>query len=103
MRIIEPPAGQLRLASPTVVNYTEGLFSTVADMMPSTLLSTGGDELNIPCYEDDAVTQEQLQASGKNLTEALQTFVGTMHGTIRAKGKTPVVKQGIDHQFDRYE
>ncbi|VDC07079.1 unnamed protein product [Peniophora sp. CBMAI 1063] len=91
----EPPAGQLRLASLEVVNFTNGLFSVVTDVMPSTLLSTGGDELNIPCYEDDSVTQEQLRTSGKNLTQALQTFVDTLHSTIRSKGKTPVVKQEV--------
>ncbi|KZV67223.1 glycoside hydrolase family 20 protein [Peniophora sp. CONT] len=91
----EPPAGQLRLASSEVVNYTNGLFSVIADMMPSTLLSTGGDELNIPCYEDDEVTQEQLRASGQNLTQALQGFVSTIHSTLRGKGKTPVVKQEV--------
>src|SRR6267142_2395060 len=38
----EPPAGQLRLASPATVNFTVGLLSAVAELFPSTLLSTGG-------------------------------------------------------------
>ncbi|VDC07078.1 unnamed protein product [Peniophora sp. CBMAI 1063] len=87
----EPPAGQLRLASPDVINYTSGLFSAVADMFPSTLLSTGGDEVNTPCYTDDAETQQALQSSGQDLTQALQGFVDTMHDALREKEKTPVV------------
>ncbi|KZV67215.1 glycoside hydrolase family 20 protein [Peniophora sp. CONT] len=87
----EPPAGQLRLASSAVVNYTSGLFSAVADMFPSTLLSTGGDEVNTPCYDDDAETQQELKASGQDLTGALTTFVNAMHETLRGKDKTPVV------------
>ena len=93
-RPAEPPAGQLRLASPAVVNYTSSLFSAVADLFPSGLLSTGGDEVNTPCYDDDSETQQDLQSSGQDLTQALQEFVVTMHDTLRGKEKTPVVWEG---------
>ena len=61
-------------------------------MFPSTLLSTGGDEVNLPCYETDAATQQQL--GGRPLEDALNTFVGATHDALRAQGKTPVVWEG---------
>lgn len=42
----EPPAGQLRLASPATVNFTADLFTAAAKVLPSKYFSTGGDELN---------------------------------------------------------
>lgn len=42
----EPPAGQLRLASPATVNFTAALFTAAARVVPSKYFSTGGDELN---------------------------------------------------------
>ncbi|KAI0322060.1 N-acetylhexosaminidase [Amylostereum chailletii] len=70
----EPPAGQLRLASQKVTNFTQGLLSAVADMFPSGLMSTGGDEVNMNCYAQDQDTQDELKASGKTLAEALDVF-----------------------------
>ena len=90
----EPPAGQLRLASSTVTHYTADLLAAVAKMFPSTLFSTGGDELNTNCYDDDLETQQDLQSSSKTLEEALDTFTQTTHNAIIAEGKTPVVWEG---------
>ena len=60
-------------------------------MMPGNLLSTGGDEVNAACYADDTETQAALNATGRNISQALDSFVGTMHAALRAQGKTPVV------------
>ena len=59
--------------------------------MPGNLFSTGGDEVNAPCYADDPETQASLNATGKNISQALDSFVTTMHSALRAQGKTPVV------------
>jgi hexosaminidase len=88
----EPPAGQLRLASPGTVNFTVGLLSAVAGMFPSTLFSTGGDEINARCYADDAQTQTDL--AGRTLEQALDAFTQATHGALRDLGKTPVVWEG---------
>ncbi|KAH9983700.1 N-acetylhexosaminidase [Russula compacta] len=85
----EPPAGQLRLASPATINFTVGLLSAVAELFPSTLFSTGGDEINVRCYEDDAQTQRDL--NGRTLDQSLEAFTQATHGAIRKLGKTPVV------------
>ncbi|KAI0642960.1 N-acetylhexosaminidase [Trametes meyenii] len=87
----EPPAGQLRLASATTTNFTANLLAAVARMSPSTLLSTGGDELNIECYAQDPETQADLKATNRTLEQALDVFTRTTHAAIRAEGKTPAV------------
>ena len=91
----EPPAGQLRLASPTVTNFTAALLASVARMFPSGLMSTGGDELNTACYAQDAETQAELNATGRTLEEALNVFTQTTHAAIEAEGKTPAVWEGM--------
>ncbi|KAF8964336.1 N-acetylhexosaminidase [Flammula alnicola] len=95
----EPPAGQLRLASPATANFTASLISSIARTLPSTMFSTGGDELNVNCYTQDAQTQAELQQSGKTLEQALDTFTQTTHGALKAIGKTPVVweEMALDH------
>ena len=92
--ISEPPAGQLRLASEATTNFTTGLLTAVAKLSPSTLFSTGGDELNVKCYPDDEETQASLNATGKTLEQALDTFTQTTHKALIAEGKTPVVWEG---------
>ncbi|KDQ16047.1 glycoside hydrolase family 20 protein [Botryobasidium botryosum FD-172 SS1] len=95
----EPPAGQLRLASPSVISFVQSLFSSLADQFPSRYISTGGDEVNLNCYNKDADTQAQLKKNGQNLEQALSTFVLKIHSTLKGKGKTPVVweEMVIDH------
>lgn len=63
-------------------------------MFPSTLFSTGGDEINANCYTQDAQTQQELSASGKTFEQALDTFTQVTHKAIEGQGKTPVVWEG---------
>jgi len=60
---IEPPAGQLRLASSSTTNFTANMIQAVSSMFPSKLFNTGGDEININCYVEDKSTQEDLGES----------------------------------------
>jgi len=94
----EPPAGQLRLASPATINFTVDLLSAVAEMFPSTLFSTGGDEINTQCYLDDPETQQEL--GGRTLNQALDAFTQATHGAIRSLGKTPVVWEEMVLSFN---
>jgi hexosaminidase len=96
----EPPAGQLRLASPSTVNFTVGMLSSVAGMFPSTLFSTGGDEINAQCYADDAQTQRDL--NGRTLEQALDAFTQATHGALKDLGKTPVVWEGATYPIILY-
>lgn len=90
----EPPAGQLRLASPSTINFTASLLAATAKMFPSSLFSTGGDEVNTNCYEQDEQTQAELNATGSTLDQALSEFVQTMQTTLIKEGKTPAVWEG---------
>ncbi len=60
---VEPPAGQLRLASSKTTQFTANLIKAVSSMFPSKLFSTGGDEINQECYAKDPQTQQDLRAS----------------------------------------
>ncbi|KIM78411.1 glycoside hydrolase family 20 protein [Piloderma croceum F 1598] len=93
----EPPAGQLRLASPSTTKFTASLLSAVARALPSRLFSTGGDELNENCYAKDPQTQADLNSSGRTLEQALDVFTQATHGAIAAEGKTPVVWEGLPY------
>ncbi|CCM03742.1 uncharacterized protein FIBRA_05888 [Fibroporia radiculosa] len=96
----EPPAGQLRLANYTVANYTARLFSAVADMFPSNIISTGGDEVNLVCYQDDYETQYDLNSTGRTLNGALNDFVMGNQAALIEKGKTPAVWEEMILDFN---
>ncbi|TFK70523.1 N-acetylhexosaminidase [Pluteus cervinus] len=87
----EPPAGQLRLASAATTQFIASLISSVAKTLPSTLFSTGGDEINSNCYAKDAQTQSDLSASGRTLEQALNVFTQATHKSLTDLGKSPVV------------
>ncbi|PSS34074.1 hypothetical protein PHLCEN_2v1868 [Hermanssonia centrifuga] len=95
----EPPAGQLRFASPATTNFTAGLLAATAKLFPSSLFSTGGDELNVNCYTQDEETQQILSETGQTLEEALDKFTRATHGALEQLGKTPVVweEMVLDH------
>lgn len=90
----EPPAGQLRLATPATINFSVELVGSVSSKFRSSLFSTGGDEVNTNCYSQDAQTQADLETSGLSLDEALDNFLHATHAVIRRQGKTPIVKEG---------
>jgi hexosaminidase len=91
----EPPAGQLRLASPSTQNFTADLLSAAAKMFPSRMFSTGGDEVNTNCYDQDPETQVALNASGQTLEQALSFFTLKNQAALAVLGKTPIVKEGM--------
>ncbi|KAJ7094803.1 glycoside hydrolase superfamily [Mycena epipterygia] len=86
----EPPAGQLRLASPTAANFTMNLFTAAAQVLPSKYFSTGGVELKMVCYAEDARTQADLQKCNQMLEQALNSFTVATHGALTKLGKIPV-------------
>ncbi|OJA15942.1 hypothetical protein AZE42_02651 [Rhizopogon vesiculosus] len=87
----EPPAGQPRFALPEVMNYTTSLLVDIANILPSSYISTGGDELNTNCYVNDTLTQMQLNSTNAALNDDLNTFTSTTYGAPIAAGKTPVM------------
>jgi hexosaminidase len=59
------------------------------------MFSTGGDEVNLNCYTQDAQTQADLKSSNRTFDQALDDFLHAEHAGIRKLGKTPVVKEGL--------
>jgi len=96
----EPPAGQLRLASPDTIQFTTGLLVNAAELFPGNYFNTGGDEINAKCYADDPETQEALVASGKTFEQALDDFTQAEHKALKGVGKTAVVweEMVLSHQ-----
>lgn len=94
---IEPPAGQLRLASADTTKFTASLLKAAASLFPSKFFSTGGDELNANCYAKDAQTQADLAATGRTLEQALDVFTQATHKALKDIGKTAVVWEGEYH------
>lgn len=82
--------------SPATVNFTVSVLTEVAKLFPSSAFSTGGDELNVPCYDQDAETQQILTSTGQTLNDALNTFVRAAQGSLHNLGKTPIVWEGTD-------
>ncbi|PAV16803.1 glycoside hydrolase family 20 [Pyrrhoderma noxium] len=64
----EPPSGQLRLTSESTKNFTADLISAAALLSKSSMFSTGGDEVNAKCYEDEQ-TQKALNETGITIVE----------------------------------
>ena len=57
-------------------------------------MSSGGDEVNLPCWEEDEETQTNLADRNITVTDALNEFVQTVQRVITAHGKTPFIKSG---------
>ena len=91
---IEPPAGQLRLTQQPVIDFTAKLFTTLLSKVPGQYFSTGGDEINARCYNEDPVVSKDLAAKGQTLAQALDVFTNQTHAAILKMNKTPVVWQG---------
>merc|ERR1712093_359345 len=72
----EPPAGQLRPTSEKAINLVKDVFREVLQDhdYPGQFFSTGGDEVNLQCYDSDPQLQADLAAKGQSLHEALADF-----------------------------
>ncbi|KAH8813649.1 beta-hexosaminidase [Flagelloscypha sp. PMI_526] len=101
----EPPAGQLRLASSATTEFTKNLLSAIAIRLPSTIFSTGGDEMNEHCYEVDGPTQKDLMSKGWILEDALKAFTSAIHNGLKAIGETAVVWEDmlLEHSLSLLE
>jgi hypothetical protein len=99
LMFLEPPAGQIRFASPNVTSFISSLFTDIAQVLPGKYFSTGGDELNTECYANDTETLQILNSTGQTLQQALNVFIETTHGALEKQGKTPVVWEGKTCSF----
>lgn len=86
---VQPPPGQLRVRSKATAQFARDVTRDAARLTPAPLFSTGGDEVNMRCLEE-----EEQGGAGD-----IEQFVLGLHGTLREERKTPVVWQEmvLDH------
>jgi len=98
----EPPAGQLRFPDPKVDTFINEVMSSVLHEVEGlgSYWSTGGDELNVPCYTNDAATNATLKKQGLTLEQSLTKFVLGTHDTVKHYKKTPAVweEMALSHE-----
>ena len=68
-----------------------GILHEIASTVPGSYLATGGDEVNLHCYENDAETQAALRTKNQTLPDALNHWYESTGETVLSTGKTPVV------------
>ena len=90
----EPPAGQLRIASNATLQFSKNLFQSAIDLLSGTMMSSGGDEVNLPCWNEDEPTIEDLAQSNTTIDQALNNFIHEVQGVMHANGKMPFIKSG---------
>lgn len=59
--------------------------------IPGKLFGTGGDEINLACFENDTSVQAVLSAKGQTIIEAIASFVHQTHEVVVGAGRIPVV------------
>lgn len=77
---VEPPAGQLRFMLPEARELIGGVFAAVKRHVKSAYIGTGGDEINIGCYQDDTVAMRGLR--NQSVQQGLRDFVHDLHSSI---------------------
>ncbi|KAI0075466.1 N-acetylhexosaminidase [Panus rudis PR-1116 ss-1] len=91
----EPPAGQLRIASNATISFVETLFQTVIGLLNSTMMSSGGDEVNLPCWMEDEETVADLEKDNGTIAEALNQFIGHIQEVMKKNNKRPFIKSDM--------
>ncbi|TCD63749.1 N-acetyl-glucosamine-6-phosphate deacetylase [Steccherinum ochraceum] len=91
----EPPAGQLRIAVNATVEFSKTLFQSVIDLLTGTMMSSGGDEVNLPCWNEDEETIQALAQSNTTIGQALSSFVQEVQGVMAKNGKMPFIKSDM--------
>ena len=81
----------MRFAVPATQNFTVSVLGSFSSLFSSKLFSTGGDEINLLCYQDDAATQTALSNAKLTFEQALSKFTQATHKVLTDAGKTPVV------------
>ena len=62
--------------------------------MTSPMMSSGGDEVNLPCWEEDEETIQDLQQRNITIAQALDEFIQGVQGVLQQHGKMPFIKSG---------
>lgn len=67
------------------------VYSETMEVLPGKLFGTGGDEINLACFQNDTSVQDVLKAKNETIVDAIGNFVNATHTTVFSAGKTPVI------------
>jgi hexosaminidase len=73
------------------IKLIQTVYKEVMSVLPGKLFGTGGDEINLLCFENDTITQTALEQNGQTILQAIGEFVKATHATVRYAQKTPVI------------
>lgn len=72
-----------------MLSFAQKVTVAAAHLSTSSYFSTGGDEINVACYEQDSFSN-----SSTNLNTSISDFVSGLHKSLRSEtGKIPIVWQ----------
>lgn len=77
------------------VEFSKQLFQSAIDLLDGTMMSSGGDEVNLPCWEEDEETMQALAESNTTIAQALDSFIQEVQGVMKKNGKMPFIKSGM--------
>ncbi|KAJ2849949.1 Glucosamine-6-phosphate isomerase (Glucosamine-6-phosphate deaminase) (GNPDA) (GlcN6P deaminase) [Coemansia brasiliensis] len=84
----EPPSGQLNIAKPETIEFTNKIVDEYAKLFPDEVFHVGGDEVNRNCWTEDADVQAYLAAHPDESVETLlASWYGKVHDHLEATGK----------------
>ncbi|KAJ2388387.1 Glucosamine-6-phosphate isomerase (Glucosamine-6-phosphate deaminase) (GNPDA) (GlcN6P deaminase) [Coemansia sp. RSA 2611] len=85
----EPPSGQLNIAKPESVAFTNKLIDEYAKLFPDEVFHIGGDEVNRQCWEEDPDVKAYLSAHpGETVESLLASWYAQVHAHLDATGKS---------------
>ncbi|KAJ1835078.1 Glucosamine-6-phosphate isomerase (Glucosamine-6-phosphate deaminase) (GNPDA) (GlcN6P deaminase) [Coemansia sp. RSA 2711] len=85
----EPPSGQLNIAKPESVAFTNKLIDEYAKLFPDEVFHIGGDEVNRQCWEEDPDVKAYLSAHpGETVESLLASWYAQVHAHLDSTGKS---------------
>ncbi|RIB09504.1 Glycoside Hydrolase Family 20 protein [Gigaspora rosea] len=98
----EPPSGQLNPALPETYTFLHKLLPELTSYFVDKYYHSGGDEVNLNCWNSTPSIIEYLsQNSGSSIETLLSKFINETHGIVRKSKKIPIVWQEmvVDHKL----
>ncbi|KAJ1837208.1 Glucosamine-6-phosphate isomerase (Glucosamine-6-phosphate deaminase) (GNPDA) (GlcN6P deaminase), partial [Coemansia sp. RSA 2703] len=85
----EPPSGQLNIAKPETVAFTNKLVDEYTKLFTDEVFHLGGDEVNRNCWSEDPDVIAYLAAHpGEDVESLLASWYAKVHDHLETTGKT---------------
>lgn len=80
---------------PLTMKIVKAVVKQISQLFPSKYLHIGGDEVNIPCWEENKNLMKWSIAKNLTLLEIYQSFEADIIQYTKTLNKIPIVWQGI--------